>query len=758
MTPLQNLTAWLDVRPNEVRNVTLSFLGAFFAMAFLVLARSLREAFYLATFSIETLPYITAAVAILSIPTVGTFARLLTRHSPKRVLVALVFVLAAGLVGLAPFREGGLLSDHRDIGIIAFYIWTALGTLLLTSGFWVVTSEYFAVRGAKRLFGLIGAGGTAGAMVLGTMLVWLTDYLSGAQLILGLIGLLVLFYLTQQPLPAVPVAGSAEGDGKTSFSETFALTWRSPHLRTIGLIVFVVALATTLLDFQFKELAQARFSTNESLTSFFGAFYGWTGAVALVLQLLVVSRFLTVAGVTWSLALLPIVLGLGSVGLLVVPSLVLVTAVRGADATLRRSMYRSALEVLYVPVPSLLRRKTKTFVDSVVDSVGEGLGAGFIFLWVTALALPSRFLSLFIAAASIGLIVLSRRMGRQYFSTVAEQLQVSGERAEAGGIGARLDSRDLVSGTFTRIDIRSLIDEAEVAREAPVSPGDSAAEAREPDADVTLERLRSGDPVIVARALEGTSEWHEIHLPVLCRLLARDPLVDRAVAALLTAGDRAIPYLAELLTDDATDFVIRRRIPRVVARMASPEAENALLEALAANRFEVRYRAAIALAQRRKQGYPGSERDEDSIVWAAIRSELGRSGPVWEMQKLLDEEPDDELVVRRVGVRGELSLEHTFRLLSLVLEPEAVRAAFNGVVLSDERLKSFSLEYLEQALPADVRKRLWPFIGDVSEYKRAKLLRPLDDVVTDLMNTGATLFADEQDRAALKRMLDEQED
>ncbi|NIN73351.1 MAG: hypothetical protein GTO46_15790 [Gemmatimonadetes bacterium] len=757
MRPLQRLAAWLDVRPNEVRNVTLSFLGAFFAMAFLVLARSLREAFYLAAFRIETLPYITGAVAILSIPTVGTFGRLLTKYSPKRVLVALLFVLAGGLLALAPFREGGLFADYRNVGIITFYLWTALGTLLLTSGFWVVTSEYFAVRGAKRLFGLIGAGGTAGAMVLGTMLVWLTEYLSGAQLILGLIGLLILFFVTQQLLPAVPAAGLAAGEEKSSFIEAFTVAWRSPHMRTIGLIVFVVALATTLLDFQFKELAQASFTTRDALTSFFGAFYGWTGAVALVLQLLIVARFLTWAGVAWSLALLPIVLGLGSVGLLVFPSLVLVTAVRGADATLRKSMYRSALEVLYVPVPSLLRRKTKTFVDSVVDSIGEGLGAALVFLWVTALALPSRFLSLFIIAASLGLIALSRRMGRQYFATVSEQLQVSGERAEVAAIGARLDSRDLLSGTFTRIDIRSLIDEAGMSLPAEAVP-DEAAEQDEPDADLTLARLSSADVAVVARTLDQTSEWHEGHLPMLCRLLARDPLVDRAVGALMAAGDPAIPYLAELLTDDATDFVIRRRIPRVLARMGGTQAEDALLDALAANRFEVRYRAAIALTHRREHGHPRSERDEDSIIWAAIRSELGRSQPVWEMQKLLDEEPDDGLVVKRVGVRGELSLEHTFRLLALVLEPEAVRAALNGVVLSDERLKSFALEYLEHVLPADVRTKLWPFIGDVSEYKRAKLLRPIDDVVTDLMNTGATLFGDEQDRAALKRMLEEQED
>jgi hypothetical protein len=313
-------------------------------------------------------------------------------------------------------------------------------------------------------------------------------------------------------------------------------------------------------------------------------------------------------------------------------------------------MYRSALEVVYVPVPSLLRRKTKTFIDSVVDSLGEGLGAGLVFLWVTALALPPRFLSLFIIAASFGLIGLSRRMGRQYFSTVAEQLQVSGERAETAAIGARLDSRDLLSGTFTRIDIRSLIDEAG-GPSAAEAASDAAAEHEEPDADVTLARLNSGEIAVVARTLDNTTEWHESHLPTLCRLLARDPLVDRAVVALLTAGDPAIPHLAGLLTDDATDFVIRRRIPRVLARMRGPEAEDALLDALAANRFEVRYRAAIALTHRREYGHPKSERDEDSMIWAAIRSELGKSQPVWEMQKLLDEEPDDGLVVKRVGVR-----------------------------------------------------------------------------------------------------------
>ncbi len=73
MSPFQVIARWLDIRPNEVRAVTLSFAGAFLVISFLIAARSIREALYLTAFDVKTLPYITGAVAILSVPTVGVF-------------------------------------------------------------------------------------------------------------------------------------------------------------------------------------------------------------------------------------------------------------------------------------------------------------------------------------------------------------------------------------------------------------------------------------------------------------------------------------------------------------------------------------------------------------------------------------------------------------------------------------------------------------------------------------------------------------
>ena len=197
MKPVRAVANWLDVRPNEVRTVVLSFWGAFIVIGFLILARSLREALYLTSFDVTTLPYITGAVAVLGLPTVGLFSRLLAKRNAKRVLRDVLIVLVLGLAVLWPF-----IAQSR-VAVVAFYLWTTLGTLLLTSGFWVVTSELFPLRSAKRLYGLISAGGTAGAMVIGTSLSWITTRIDILWLIPGLMAMLALFFVVEWLLPAL---------------------------------------------------------------------------------------------------------------------------------------------------------------------------------------------------------------------------------------------------------------------------------------------------------------------------------------------------------------------------------------------------------------------------------------------------------------------------------------------------------------------------------------------------------------------------
>jgi ATP/ADP translocase len=791
------LNRWLDIRPGEGRSLILSLLGAFLILAFMILGRSLREALYLTSFPVETLPYVVASVAVLGLPAVAIFTNLLGRHDPRRVVAAIAAIVAGGLGLLWPF------ATHHSVAVVAFYLWTAVGTLLLTSGFWLVVADAFPVRGAKRLFGLISAGGTTGVVLMGLSLSWMTHHVAVVWLIPLLIVLLILFLLVQAAMPGAPGgtgalaapgrgAGSPVGEiagqvmtgidgggaaapdragprlGVTAAARNIRLIWRTPHLRTIAAIIFIATTATTLIDYQFKELARANYSTQADLAGFFGAFYGWTGGVALAVQLLVTGRIMASAGIAVGLAVLPILVLMGSAGILLAPGLLLVTLLRGVDNSLRKSLFRPLVELLYVPLPSLLRRRTKTFIDSAVDSGAEGFGALLVFVWVTLAQYSSRYLAVGVILLAVLSILLSRRMGREYFDTIVQRLKEEAGEERSDDLSSP-HARDLLSGTFTRLNILPLLQEPEgddpladaievdfagagAAAAGTVAP--AATSGRAPD---VADRLKSPDDRVVLETLAEHRDWRSGHVPLLARLLARDALYERAIEILQGLGETALPHLCEILASADADFVIRRRVPAVLAGCGGPAAADVLLDALTADRFEVRYRAALALARRRRRGLPESQRDWRSRIWHAVRLEVKRDRPLWELQKLLDGfgAPDDDLVAKRVGVRGELSLEHTFRMLTLVLEPQPVRAAFQGIVLGDEKLKSFALEYLERVLPPIVRRRLWLFIGDVSEYKRQKEMRSLGEVVSDLISTRATLFAGDNTRDALRRMLEE---
>jgi hypothetical protein len=754
MNPLIAIERWLDIRPGERRAFFLSALGAALMMGFAVTARSLREAFFLDEFDIRQLPYITIATTALSFPAVAAFTRVLDQRGPDRVYQLLLSVLSAGLIALWALTTLTTNTTLVMLTTVGFYLVTAVGTLLLTSGFWVITSERFALRDAKRLFGLISAGGTLGAMVAGLSVGPVTTNFGNGAAVLSLVGIVALIGFLQRFLPqAGPPA--APDEEPLRLRDGLEVVRTNRHLRTMALIVGVATLASYVVDYAFKEAAEQVYVTDEALSGFFGRFYGLTAVISLLLQVTVASRLLARAGVAWSLAVLPLSLILGGGVFLAVPGLLSATLMRGADASLRKSLHRAVLEFLWVPIPPRLRRRTKTFIDSFVDSAAEGFGAVIVFLWATLAGLPSAGLVGMVLAVAFALLVLSRAMGPIYMRSVLDRLAEGRDTIEDEVVQTQFVGGEFTM-TVTQLDVGAALEQTGIHAAPRQSPGKPHGNAPgTPEHGSVAARLASSDPGVVTEALEQTANWTLDEVSPLTRLLARDAFYRRA-GDVLVGIEGAAGALGDLLMDESADFVVQRRVPRVLATIKEKAARDALLRGLSARRFEVRYRSAVALARRRKSGSDSGVGGAADRIWAAIRAELNRERPIWELQKLLDDRPaEDDFVTGRVQGRGELSLEHTFRLLSLVLDPDPVRTAFHGIVLDDPRLRSLSLEYLEQILPADVRDKLWPFIGDLSEHRQRREIRERSDVVADLLKTGVTLFGTPAERERLRVALQE---
>jgi hypothetical protein len=215
-----------------------------------------------------------------------------------------------------------------------------------------------------------------------------------------------------------------------------------------------------------------------------------------------------------------------------------------------------------------------------------------------------------------------------------------------------------------------------------IGPSSSLA-ANESIAQQTL-ALRASDPDSVRDALSMPLDFAVA--PYVIRLLAWDLVAPDALRALRRMGPRLTEQLVSVLLNPEEEFAVRRRVPRVLGELGTQSAVNGLIEGLAADRFEVRFRCAQALAKIKMRNSKVII-DADNITKAVERELAGNSVP----------EP--------VGM---ITMDHVFRLLALVYPCKPLYAAHRGLESQDLHFRRTSLEYLENVLPAPVWQRIVP--------------------------------------------------
>jgi hypothetical protein len=249
--------------------------------------------------------------------------------------------------------------------------------------------------------------------------------------------------------------------------------------------------------------------------------------------------------------------------------------------------------------------------------------------------------------------------------------------------------------------------------------------------------LRSGDPARVRRVLaEGLLQPELVGHAI--PLLAWEEVSSEVIDALRATADRTVGQLGDALLDQDTEFAIRRRLPRTLCNCESPRAIQTLLAGLHDRRFEVRFQCGQALA-RIRDAAPDVAMDRD-LVMAVVRREVDVGQGVWQSQRLLDRLDSTEqwsLVDEFIKERTDLSLQHVFTLLSLILQREPLKIAYRGLQTDESALRGTALEYLESVLPPDIRQRLWPYLE--GSAKSARDSRPREQILADLMRSNQSI-------------------
>jgi hypothetical protein len=414
-----------------------------------------------------------------------------------------------------------------------------------------------------------------------------------------------------------------------------------------------------------------------------------------------------------------------------------VAIVSGAESVLRSSVFRSSYELFFTPVSPQDKRATKTLVDVGFDRLGDAVGGGLIQLVLFAAAAtaagpaagPSRPALLVLVGIAValaaGAYLVTRRLHAGYVAALERSLLAR---------RVVLDAEEVEDGTTRTVFLRTV---PGLAPAAAAPPRPAVASERPAMGPLAVERpaatttrdplmariadLRSGDADRVRGQLREERPLSPGLIPHVIRLLGWDEVSAEAIRALRRGCDRHAGQLLDALLDPDEEFVIRRRVPRALAAGSSPRVVRGLLSGLADPRFEVRYQCGLALARIRARS-PEAAISRRAVLNALSREVAVEKG-VWRSRQLLDgadEREDAPFLDEVLRDRSDRSLEHVFRVLSLVYPPEPLRIAFRGLYTDDEILRGTALEYLESILPDGLRESLWPFLEDHRGDARAR--------------------------------------
>jgi hypothetical protein len=689
----------LPLDASDRRAVSAATLAAFLLIAQQVASRAVRDALFLSAFQVKSLPAVMAASALVAIAGAEVLAFALARRAPSRLVPAAAVVSTLLLAG---WWAVGLHAPR--LAAVLLYLHVAAFGGALVSGFWSMVNERFDPYTARRVVGRIGAGATAGGVAGGVLVLAVSRLLPAGAAVLLLVGLSAAACLVL----LLGAGGSRQGSPPPSTPIlALPLLARSPHLRNIVLVIALGAVVEALVDFLFKGLATARFAPGAPLLGAFAAFHATVSVASLLLQTATSRASLRHLGIAGTLALRPALTAAGSLVGVVLPGFASATLARGAHESLTNSLFRSAYELLYTPLPESEKRRVKAVVDVAVDKLGTLLGSGLAALAVSLLP-HSWPVALAAAAAAVSLLALalSRRLHRGYVATL-EQSLVAGR--------VRLDPDDAVDpATQTTLAHTSLMDrgtllrEIEALRGSPV-PAAAAGAPAPPAPEDALARMlagvRTGRPELVRRALRENPEPDALLVAALVPHLGDDDLFPEVLRALRRSAPRVTGQLLDVLLDGTGDPVVRRRVCRVLKASPNARAVEGLLTALDDPSFDVRAAAGTALAAiHERHALVRVDREE---LLDRVRRELDSGEPV-----------DRQL--------GQL-----FALLSLALERGPLQIAWAAMRGTDRALKGTALEYLSNVLPSDVFPRVRSVLG-ASALPPPRAARPLEQLKDEL--------------------------
>ena len=411
MALLTRLGQVVPATPQERRAALWSFAYFFTLLAGYYVLRPLRDQMGIAG-GVKALPWTFTATFVTLLVAQPIYGELVAKLPRSRFIPVVYHFFAFNLLVFWLLLQLGI---ETVIVARVFFVWVSVFNLFAVAVFWSFMADVFTSEQSKRLFGFIGAGGTAGGLLGPVITIGLSVPLGPANLLIAAIVFLELAVFCVHRLERTVDAprGSRPNEHSIGGSAFAALPEliRSGYLLGVGAWVSLLSFGATILYFMQANIVATSVHGAGAQTRIFATIDLAVGLLTLATQTFATQRLLRRFGVGAAAAALPAVYVVGFAVLALTPSLAVVLVVQVLQRWTNFAVANPARQVLFTVVSRGEKYKAKNLIDVVIYRGSDAL-YGWVFDSLQALGLKLGAIALCALPVMAGWLLLSMALGR----------------------------------------------------------------------------------------------------------------------------------------------------------------------------------------------------------------------------------------------------------------------------------------------------------------------------------------------------------
>lgn len=355
-----------------LRATLLPFLTFFSVLCGYFVLRPVRDEIG-ARAGVEQLPWLFTATFVATLLLVPLFGWIVAR-ARRKVIATATYALCSLLLLLT---YAGLQGGDIVAWGVGLFVGISVLNLFIISVFWSLMADSYDEASARRMYGIIAVGGTAGAITGPLLTAVLAPKIGPLNLLPISATFLALAAVLSMLIPRRADAPPQQKIGGNIFAG-IVVALRSPMLLRIALIIICYTSISTILYLEQADIVKRTISDSGERTRFFALLDLTNNILIVLVQAFVTSRILTRLGLRTALTAAPLLIGTGLAILAVIPRLALIAVLQVIHRVGEHGFTRPGREVLFTLVAPEERYKGKNFIDTFVYRGNDALVAWLV--------------------------------------------------------------------------------------------------------------------------------------------------------------------------------------------------------------------------------------------------------------------------------------------------------------------------------------------------------------------------------------------